>query len=125
MNACNQTSAQPRQIRPRVLPGTAFDRGPESFYIVDMMETAAKNLGNMSPEDYEIAMKLRDGDPEFRELWEAHLDLKRQLKELESRPHLSADEEREVKKIKRQKLSGKDKLALKINEYKVGVVPPR
>ncbi|MFO8057756.1 MAG: YdcH family protein [bacterium] len=80
--------------------------------------------GNMSKEDYEIALSLCENDPEFMELWQEHQDLKEQLKELESRSHLSSEEEMEIKRIKRLKLQGKDRIAQKINQYKVAVATP-
>ncbi len=77
---------------------------------------------SMAPEDLEIAGKLRESDPEFKMLWDEHLSLKKRLKELTNKDFLTSDEEAEIKKIKRTKLLGKDKMAMKINQYKV-VVP--
>lgn len=80
--------------------------------------------GNMSKEDYEIALSLCENDTEFMELWQEHQDLKEQLKELEAKSHLSSEEEMEIKRIKRLKLQGKDRIAQKINQYKVAVSTP-
>jgi len=79
---------------------------------------------NMSKEDHEIALSLCESDNEFMELWQEHKDLKKQLKELESKPRLSSEEEIEIKRIKRLKLQGKDRIAQKINQYKVAVSSP-
>ncbi len=79
---------------------------------------------NMSKEDYEIALSLCERDTEFLELWQEHKDLKKQLKDLESKPILSSEEEIEVKRIKRLKLQGKDRIAQKINQFKVAVSSP-
>jgi uncharacterized protein len=82
-----------------------------------------KGMGNMAPEEYEIAMRLCDQDPEFKQLWEEHRRLKTRLSELQAKAFLSADEELEVKRIKRVKLAGKDRIAEKIRDFKVGVSP--
>ena len=82
------------------------------------------NPGNMAPEDFEIAMKLCDSDPDFKKLWDEHQDLKEKARELASKSFLTTDEEIEVKRIKRLKLWGKDKIAQKIRGYKVNVSPP-
>jgi hypothetical protein len=81
-------------------------------------------MGNMSPEDYAIAMKLCAKDDDFKDLWDEHQILKTKLKELESRRFLTSEEEVEMKKLKRLKLTGKDKIAVKISEYKVAVSGP-
>lgn len=88
------------------------------------METRKEMMiaSNMNPEDFEIAMKLQESDDEFRALWEEHLDLKQKLNDLRNKPYLTSQDELEVKRIKRIKLAGKDKIAVKIREYKEGVV---
>ena len=58
-----------------------------------------QKMGNMTPEDYEIAVKLCDRDPEFKKLWEEHHELKSRLKDLREKGHLTPDEEMEMKKI--------------------------
>ena len=78
----------------------------------------------MAPEENEIAMRLCDADPEFRKLWDEHRELKQRLNDLQAKPFLTSEEEIEVKRIKRIKLAGKDKIAQKIREFKVGVAPP-
>ena len=83
-----------------------------------------KNPGNMAPEDYQIALKLCENDPEFKKLWDEHIELKEKLGRLKNKPRLTPEEETEMKRIKRQKLWGKDKIAEKIRDYKVGVLEP-
>jgi len=80
-----------------------------------------EEIGNMAPEEYEIAMELCDADPEFKDLWDEHRDLKDKLKALKEKSFLTTGEEMEVKRLKRIKLMGKDRIAEKIREYKVGV----
>jgi uncharacterized protein YdcH (DUF465 family) len=83
-----------------------------------------KYSGNMAPEDYEVALKLCEDDPEFNRLWEEHHGLKERLTEFKGKSFLTAEDEMEVKRIKRLKLWGKDKIAKKIRDYKVAVSPP-
>jgi uncharacterized protein YdcH (DUF465 family) len=83
-----------------------------------------REAGNMSAEEYEIAMRLTESDPEFKRLWEEHRELKRRLNDLQAKPFRSAEDEVEIKRMKRLKLQGKDRIAEKIREFKVGVVPP-
>ncbi len=91
---------------------------------MNMEKTDLANMGNMAPEEYEIAMKLCGDDPEFKQLWDEHHDLKQKLTSLREKSYLTTEEEVEVKRIKRVKLAGKDKIAEKIRDYKVGVSPP-
>ncbi len=48
---------------------------------------------------------------ELRQLWEEHLELEKQLDELNSQAHLSPSEQTERKMIKKRKLVGKDQIA--------------
>jgi uncharacterized protein len=80
-----------------------------------------KDVGNMAPQEYAIAMSLCERDAEFKTLWDEHRELKQQLSELQAKPFLTADEELEVKRMKRVKLAGKDRIAQKIRESKVDV----
>ncbi len=48
---------------------------------------------------------------ELRQLWERHLELEKQLDELNSQTHLSPSEQTERKMIKKRKLAGKDQIA--------------
>ena len=83
-----------------------------------------KDFGNMAPEDLEIALKLCNSDPEFKKLWDEHQELKEKARELAGKTFLTPEEEIEVKRVKRLKLWGKDKIAEKIRGYKVAVSPP-
>ena len=47
-----------------------------------------------------------------------HSQLDRQVSELESRLHLSADEEMELKRIKKLKLAGKDRMEAMLAAYR-------
>jgi len=83
------------------------------------MAVEMERPGNMSPEDYEIALRLCGQDTEFKSLWDEHQSLKERLKTLSGKGRLTPEEEVEEKRLKRQKLWGKDKIAMKIREQKV------
>ena len=78
-------------------------------------------MANMPEKDIEIAKLLCEKDEGFKELWDEHQALKGLAKELSEKRFLTAADQAEVKRVKRLKLSGKDKIARKINEYKVSV----
>jgi len=81
-------------------------------------------MTNMPPEDLKIALQLCESDDEFKELWDKHQALKETLRRLQEKSRLTSEEEAEVKKLKLQKLVGKDKIALKIANYKLAVSAP-
>ena len=57
-----------------------------------------------------LIRSLMDTDPELRQCYEEHKDLKRRLEELRQRPFLTEEEELEQKRIQKQKLAGKDRM---------------
>ena len=95
---------------------------PLKNFIFHIMTMEMNKRGNMSSEDYEIALRLCEHDPEFQKLWEEHQALKDKLRELEEKSRLTSEDEVEIKRIKRLKLWGKDRIATKIRDYKVS--PP-
>lgn len=60
--------------------------------------------------DQALVQQLVDKHPRFRLLYEEHLLLEKELRNLDSRPYLSADEEIERKKVQKLKLAGKDEM---------------
>ncbi len=76
--------------------------------------------GRRRPElkEQEIIELLRRENEEFRKLEQEHRSLDNTLKELESKKYLSADEEMEIHRIKKLKLSKKDRMLELIEEYK-------
>ncbi len=68
--------------------------------------------------EQEIREVLRAENPEFQQLEAEHRALESRLSELEGKPFLTAEEEIEIKQIKKQKLAKKDKMAMMIREYK-------
>jgi uncharacterized protein YdcH (DUF465 family) len=70
--------------------------------------------------DEEIVEVLRKENEEFRKLTEEHRDLEELLEKIDRKRFLTAEEEVERKKIKKQKLLKKDKMAALIIGFKKG-----
>ncbi len=68
----------------------------------------------------EIVEVLKEGDAEFRKLTEEHKNLEELLARIDSKRFLTAEEEVERKKIQKQKLLKKDRMAELIRDYKKG-----
>lgn len=58
----------------------------------------------------EVVEELFSGDPRFRQLYEEHQLLEKQLNRLDGQSFLSQDQELERKKIQKMKLAGKDEM---------------
>jgi hypothetical protein len=68
----------------------------------------------------DIIEVLRRENPEFQKLEEEHRSLEEKLQEFNSKYYLTPEEEMEIKKIKKQKLAKKDRMAELIRQYKRG-----
>ena len=66
----------------------------------------------------EIVEKLIAGDDELQKLYFEHRELDEVVRSLESKESLSFDDEVEVKRLKKIKLSLKDRIEAKIAEWK-------
>ncbi len=66
----------------------------------------------------EIIELLKKENEEFRKLSEEHRNLDMLLADIDSKRYLTPDEEMERKKIQKQKLLKKDKMAEMVREYK-------
>lgn len=66
----------------------------------------------------EIVEFLKIENEEFRKLSEEHRDLDGLLSEIDSKRYLTAEEEIERKRIQKQKLLKKDRMAELVREYK-------
>jgi uncharacterized protein YdcH (DUF465 family) len=64
----------------------------------------------MDVQDEDLISKLIDLNPELRDLVASHRDYERQLDEMNRRPHLSAEEDFERKRLQKAKLAGKDRI---------------
>jgi uncharacterized protein YdcH (DUF465 family) len=66
----------------------------------------------------EIISILRNENDEYKKLEEVHKKLERSLDEINKKKHLTPDEEVERKKIQKQKLQYKDRMAQLIRIHK-------
>ena len=71
-------------------------------------------------QEQEIIEILKKESEEFRGLAEEHQKLEKLLAEFDSKRYLTPDEEYERKRIQKQKLLKKDRMAELIREYKKG-----
>ena len=65
---------------------------------------------------------LKRDNEEFAHIYAKHQELDKHLLELEARRFLTPDEEVEEKKLKKEKLRLKDKMAAMIQEYQASLV---
>ncbi len=66
----------------------------------------------------ELRAHLMATDPEYRTLAEEHAKLKQQLTVIESKAHLTIDDEDQEHQIKKQKLHVKDQMNTIVARYK-------
>jgi uncharacterized protein YdcH (DUF465 family) len=69
----------------------------------------------------EIIERLLEGDEEFKKLHSEHRELDDSIKELEMKGALSIEEELEIKRLKKTKLSLKDKMEERIRSIRRSV----
>ncbi len=68
--------------------------------------------------DQEIVESLKRESAEFKKLAEEHHNLESVLSEMDKKLYLSAEEELERKKVQKQKLLKKDRMAELIRDFK-------
>lgn len=68
--------------------------------------------------DTDMIEKLLEGDEEFKQMYFEHRELDEVVKSLEEKETLTLDDEVEVKRLKKIKLSLKDRMEARINELK-------
>lgn len=61
-------------------------------------------------QDEELKAHLLATDDQFRKLAEQHAQLKKQVEEIESKPHVTGEDELEEQRIKKLKLHIKDQM---------------
>jgi uncharacterized protein YdcH (DUF465 family) len=66
----------------------------------------------------ELKAHLMQTDEDFRRLVNQHSDYAHKLEELESRPHLSDQEQIEEVRLKKLKLNAKDQIELRLSRYR-------
>lgn len=68
--------------------------------------------------EQEIIESLKQGNEEFRKVFEEHHALDGVLAEIDKKVYLTPEEEIERKKLQKQKLSKKDKMAEMVRDFK-------
>jgi len=66
----------------------------------------------------DIIEKLLEGDEEFKQMYFEHRELDEVVKSLEEKESQTLDDEVEVKRLKKIKLSLKDRIETRIHEFK-------
>ena len=74
----------------------------------------------MEKKDEELILSLLDQDAELKQHYEEHLELERQLGELNRRLYLTPEQEIEKKLIQKHKLQGKDRIMEILDRYRNG-----
>ena len=74
----------------------------------------------MEKKDEELILSLLDQDAELKQHYEEHLELERQLAELNRRLYLTPEQEIEKKHIQKHKLQGKDRIMEILDRYRNG-----
>lgn len=64
----------------------------------------------MEAKDQSLVEELCDSNPRFRMLYEEHLLLERELRDLDEKDFLTPEEEVARKKVQKMKLAGKDEM---------------
>ncbi|MDA8083741.1 MAG: DUF465 domain-containing protein [Nitrospiraceae bacterium] len=70
--------------------------------------------------EQEIIEALKQENEDFRKLYEEHHALDGQLADIDRKVYLTPEEEVERKKLQKQKLAKKDKIADMVRDYKKG-----
>jgi uncharacterized protein YdcH (DUF465 family) len=71
--------------------------------------------------DEEIIETLKRENEEFRRVYQEHRDLDSMLSEFNKKHYLTTEEELEVHRMKKEKLSRKDKIAELIKNFKSSI----
>jgi uncharacterized protein YdcH (DUF465 family) len=72
----------------------------------------------MEPRDEQTIVSLLDQDPELKKCYDEHLEFEKQLAEYQHKHHLTAEEEVEMKRIQKLKLSGKDRMMALLGKHR-------
>lgn len=71
--------------------------------------------------DEEIIETLKRDNEEFRKLYQEHRELDSMLSEFNKKHYLTTEEEVEVHRLKKEKLSKKDKIAELVKNFKSSI----
>jgi uncharacterized protein YdcH (DUF465 family) len=73
---------------------------------------------SVEKKDLDLIEKYIDKDDELKKRVVEHGELEKKLEELNSKPYLTADQEVEVKRLKKMKLAGRDKIEEILKRYR-------
>ena len=72
----------------------------------------------MEAKDEQLILSLVDRDPELKRYYDEHVQLEKQLAQMNHKGFLSAEEEMERKRLQKIKLAGKDRIMEILNRYR-------
>ncbi len=72
----------------------------------------------MEARDEQLILSVVNRDPELKRLHEEHLQLEKQLAQLNHKGFLNAEEEVERKRLQKVKLAGKDRMMEILSRYR-------
>ena len=72
----------------------------------------------MDKRDLELILKYGEQDAEVKSLYDNHVAYERIIDKLESKPYRNANEELEIKELKKKKLAGKTRLEAILIKYR-------
>ncbi len=72
----------------------------------------------MEARDEQLIISVVNRDPELKRLHEEHLQLEKQLAQLNHKGFLNAEEEVERKRLQKVKLAGKDRMMEILSRYR-------
>ena len=72
----------------------------------------------MESTDEQLILSLVDRDPELKRLHAEHLQLEKQLAQMNHKGFLNAEEEVERKRLQKVKLAGKDQMMKILSRYR-------
>jgi uncharacterized protein YdcH (DUF465 family) len=87
-------------------------------FIVKFSVGAKIQKGGLLMKDEEIIETLKRENEEFRKLYQEHRELDSMLSEIDKKHYVTPEEELEIHRLKKEKLSKKDKIAELIKNFK-------
>ena len=72
----------------------------------------------MEVKDEQLILSLVDRDPELKRFYEEHVQLEKQLAQMNHKGFLNPEEEMERKRLQKIKLAGKDRIMEILNRYR-------
>jgi uncharacterized protein YdcH (DUF465 family) len=99
------------------IPKNTTRRGPRAHPGVRVYDQQGE-VSLMELNQEELKAHLMATNDKFRELAEQHAQLQKELEAIESKPHLTLDDEHKEQQIKKQKLRLKDMMNIIMSQHK-------